>query len=137
MRREILVDNLAAGRQRRVVLVARSLGAETAAGKRLPEDTLVRAAVAVGVRLDPRVTRGEEGRVARLQRQRVEEEVQEDGVAAGRARVGVRGCGEAVRGDERGVDVVEDVGPDLADVCGVLSVRAPSYILQSTYREPR
>ena len=80
MRREILVDNLAARGQRRVVLVARSLGAETAAGKRLPEDTLVRAAVAVRVRLDPRVTRSEEGRVARLQRERVEKEVEEDSV---------------------------------------------------------
>ena len=79
----------AAARERAVVVVVLRVDAKTLARERLPERALVRACVPVRVGLDPRVARGEEGGVARLERERVEEEVEEDCVAAGRAgRVG-------------------------------------------------
>ncbi len=32
-------------------------------------------------------------------------------------RIGMRGRGEAVHSDKPGIDIVEQIGPDLADVC--------------------
>ena len=89
---------------------------KTLARERPPEQAPVRTAVAVRIRLDPRIAGSGEGRVARLERKRVDEEVQEDRVTrrAGRVRASVRGV--AVLRDERSVDVVEEVRPDLADV---------------------
>ena len=107
---------LAAAGEGRVVVVVRGVDTETLARERLPERALVRAGIAVGIRLDPRIAGGEEGRVAGLERERVEEEVHVHDVARGGGRVRARGRGEAMRADEGGVDVVEKVGPDLADV---------------------
>ena len=93
-----------------------SVDTETARGERAPERALVRAGEAVRVGLDPRRAGGQERRVAGLKGERVDEEVEEDNVAAGAVRVRERVGGEAVGGDERSVDVVEDVGPGLARV---------------------
>ena len=77
-------------------------------------------------------------RVARLEREGIEEEVEEDSVSASHAvrvhvsvcyrrsgaasvrRVGVCGVRETVCGDEASVHIVEDVRPDLTDVCQML-----------------
>ena len=65
--------------------MVRRVDTETPARERVPEQAPVRAVVAVRICLDPRVACRGERRVARLQRERVEEEVEEDGVPAGRA----------------------------------------------------
>ena len=62
------------------------------------------------------VGNGRTGRVARLELEGVDEEVQVDDVALGAVGVGLRGSGESVLADERSVDVVEDVRPDFTDV---------------------
>jgi hypothetical protein len=51
-----------------------------------------------------------------LKCQCVKEEVEEDDVALCASGVSVRGLGEAEVADECGVDVVQKVCPDLADV---------------------
>ena len=91
--------------------------------KRLASAWIHESRASVTVR---RISRGywtvdeEEGihtaRVARLELESIQEEVHEDGVARGRALVRARGRGETVRLHERGVDVVQEVRPDLADV---------------------
>jgi hypothetical protein len=55
--------------------------------------------------------------VAGLQGEGIDEQVQEDDVALGLVGVGEGGGGETVLPDERGVHVVEHVGPDHTDVC--------------------
>lgn len=55
--------------------------AKTTSGEALPERALVRTVVTVHVGLDPRITRSRERRVAGLERQGVEEDLQEDNVA--------------------------------------------------------
>ena len=112
----ILHKCLAARRDSAIVAEVGSALTKTAARERVPEQAPVRATVPVSVRLDPRVTACEQGRVARLDRERVEEEVEPDGVARRAGGVRARVGREAVLGHERAVDDVEDVRPDLADV---------------------
>lgn len=88
-------------------------GAETTAGEGLPEDTLVGTRVPVGIGLDPGGTGVDEGRVARLELERVDEEVQPDGVSTGGIGVGLGVGGVAVGCEEGDVHVVQGVGPDL------------------------
>ena len=96
--------------------MVRRVDTETPACERVPEQAPVRAVVAVRICLDPCVACRSERRVARLQRERVEEEVEEDYIACGAVRVCARvGC-MAVLLDERRVDVVQQVRPHLADV---------------------
>ncbi len=56
-------------------------------------------------------------RVARQEKQGVEEEMQEDDIALRAAWVRARRRRPPVGSDERGIYVVEYVGPDLADAC--------------------
>lgn len=63
-----------------VVVVARGVEAETTTGESQPESALVGAPVADDIGLDPGVTGIDEGRVARLQGERIDEEVEEDDV---------------------------------------------------------
>ena len=58
-----------------------SVDTKTLARERPPEQAPVRTAVAVRIRLDPRIAGSGEGRVARLERKRVDEEVEEDRVS--------------------------------------------------------
>ena len=110
------VSRLATGRQCRVVHMVRRVDAKAPARERLPEQALVRARVAVRIRLDPGIAGRREGRVARLQRERVDEQVQEDNIALRARRVRARSRREAVLRDERRVHVVQEVRPHLADV---------------------
>jgi hypothetical protein len=127
--------HLAASRDSGAVGVARCALAETPARERLPEHALVGTRVAVDIGLDPGITGSDDcgkvsgkkqtytrrvlltGRVTGLEEERVEEEVEEDGVAGRAGRCGAGSSVEAVRGHECGVDVVEHVRPDLTDVC--------------------
>jgi hypothetical protein len=111
----------ALGRDSIVVHKVRRLAPKTLRRKRLADRALVRAREAVRVRLDDRITGGDERRVARLQGETVHHDVEENGVAA--LAVGVCACVgiEAEVGDEGGVDVDEHVGPDLTNVCHGMS----------------
>lgn len=95
--------------------MALGVNTETARGEGFPKCALVGAGVPVGVSLDKGITRSEEGRVARLERERVDEEVKEDDVALSLSRIKEVG-GKAVGGNEGPVDVDESVCPDLANV---------------------
>jgi hypothetical protein len=108
--------HLAASRDSGAVDVARRCCTETPAGEGLPQQALVGTCVAVDIGLDPGVASGDHGRVAGLEAERVKEEVEVNDVALGAVGVGPGGAGEAVLADECGVHLVENVGPDLADV---------------------
>lgn len=96
----VQINLRARSRDARVVLVVRSVDTEATRCKCRPERAEVCAAEADRIRLDPRVTRRQDwqnslasskikgsrvptGRVARLQGQSIEEDVEEDSVAAG------------------------------------------------------
>jgi hypothetical protein len=117
--REQQLRRLASGRDVKVIDVVRSVDTNTTAREGLPDEAPVGTTVAVSIGLDPGVTASGEGGVARLDCERVEEEVREDDVALSAAGVGEGGGGPAVLSDERGVDLVEDVGPDGANACEV------------------
>ncbi len=54
-------------------------------------------------------------------------------------RIGMRGRGEAVHSDKPGIDIVEQIGPDLADVChsGKYKYESRFAVSKHTHREPR
>ena len=86
--------------------MVRGVHAETAAGERIPDRALVRARVAVHVRLDPRVARGRERRVARLEAERIDKEMQPNDVTLIPVWVRARRRRPALRGDKACVDLV-------------------------------
>lgn len=88
---------------------------ETHVREREPEVAPVLASVAHFVRLDPGETRVDERRVARLERQRVDHEMQKRGVAVLGVRVRQRIVRGAERLHERCVDDVQRLGPDLSN----------------------
>ena len=64
-----------------VIEVACGVDTETATGESQPESALVGTPVADDIGLDPGIAGVDEGRVARLQGERIDEEVEEDDVA--------------------------------------------------------
>jgi hypothetical protein len=56
------------------------------------------------------------GGIARLDGKGVDEEVEEDDIAFCAGGIGLGGRGEAMRRDERGVNVVQQVSPHLPNV---------------------
>lgn len=57
------------------------------------------------------------GWVAWLQSKSIDEQVEEDSVAAGGSRVGVSSVRETVCANKASVDVVQQVGPYFTDIC--------------------
>lgn len=74
-------NRLAASREGVVVLEVLRVDTDTTAGEDLPDEALVGAAVPVGISLDPGVTTSEDGGVARLQLQCIDEQVKVDDIA--------------------------------------------------------
>lgn len=56
-------------------------------------------------------------RIARLDGQRVDEQLHENNVTLGTVRFGQLVCCESARFNKAGIDVVQNVRPDLADIC--------------------
>ena len=88
-----------------------SADTETTAGKGPPEGTFVGTTVPVHISLNPSITSGGEGGVARLKGESIDEETEVDNVSFTGVGVGACGGREAVGLNEGGVDVVEDIGP--------------------------
>ena len=55
------------------------------------------------------------GRVARLESEGIEEEVEPNVVAGSASLIGASCCGPTILANEGGVDIVEDVCPDLTN----------------------
>lgn len=113
---------MAVGRDGGVVTEGLGVQAKTARRECLAERALVGTIEPVDIGLDPSITSGEERRVARLKRERVHEEVEENGVSALGVGVCGRVGGEALLRDERGVDLVEHVGPNFTDVVDLVEL---------------